>query len=93
LLITLELEHDSYAMSMSLTLILRVTLEVLQGGFASGRLMAEGEPQPHETALLQRLPKVSFAYRCHLLGYFYTNCFLGEGRSDPSWAAERVLRQ
>ncbi|NMO17863.1 hypothetical protein HPC49_23350 [Pyxidicoccus fallax] len=31
------------------------TLEVVKGGFATGRLLAEGELQPHEYALLERL--------------------------------------
>jgi hypothetical protein len=56
-----------------------VTLEVLTGGFASGRLLAGGPLQPHEKSALTRLGvSMPGAERQALNGYFLSDAGLAE---------------
>ncbi|HLK59941.1 MAG TPA: hypothetical protein VKU00_25495 [Chthonomonadaceae bacterium] len=55
------------------------TLEVVQGGFATGSLLAEGPLQPHEAALLARLPsEPSAPPRARLNSYYVSDAGIAE---------------
>jgi hypothetical protein len=54
------------------------TLEVVKGGFATGKLMAGGALQPHELALLQRLGRTPESGRGAINAYYITDEGLAE---------------
>lgn len=52
------------------------TLEVITGGFATGELLAAGPLQPHETKLVEALPKLDSELRGFLNAYFLSEAGL-----------------
>jgi hypothetical protein len=68
-----------------------VTLEVVQGGFATGALLAAGPLQPHEEEMIHRLPAVQAgAERAALNAYYLTEEGLDELRRILSTGRYRV---